>query len=303
MASVHAFAPLGDAVEIARALRTRSQIAAFERRPTVSRRFPEPVRLRPKTTVVAVVTHVATLSRTQDETAARLATTIDCLLENLGRARLEVVVNTIPERNATAQLPSYIRRRIVVNERNVADPFMLGFEAQEEFIQRAETADWFLYLEDDILLEDAIALEKLAYFNAAAPANALLLPHRYEYWQGERTYIDLVSKSSADIGTWNRLTVLEIEDWKFAEFENPHSGFHALSRTQLHRWLESGRHWRGKISLVAARESAATGCLAEAFRLYKPHPDNMTFFEVRHLDTKYSQEHRRRHGTTAEGTA
>ena len=42
-------------------------------------------------------------------------------------------------------------------------------------------------------------------------------------------------------------------------------------------------------------ESAATGCLAEAFRLYKPHVDNMTYLEVRHWDTKYSELHDRRH--------
>ena len=65
------------------------------------------------------------------------------------------------------------------------------------------------------------------------------------------------------------------------------------------RWIDSGRQWYGKISFVAARESAATGCLAETFRLYKPHPDNMSFLEVRHLDTKYSEEHHRRHKASA----
>ncbi len=99
------------------------------------------------------------------------------------------------------------------------------------------------------------------------------------------------------------MTVLEVGGWKFAEFENPHSGFFALSQTQLRRWLATGRHWHGKISFVASRESAATGCLGEAFRLYKPHPANMRFFEVRHLDTKYSEQHHQRHHQDAEETA
>jgi len=297
--SARVFNPAVDAVEIARAIRTRAEITAFKRRVVVSQRFPEPVRMRRQTTALAVVTHVAAASRAEEETVERLAKTLDSLLESLGHTRLEIVLNTIPGLHSASRLPQYIRRRIVVRERELSEPLMLGFEAQEEFVRRAHTADWFLYLEDDILLEDALVLEKLEYFNSRVPPSALLLPHRFEYWQGERTYIDLVSKKSADICSWNRLTMLEVGGWRFAEFENPHSGFYALSQAQLGRWLKSGRRWRGEISFVAARESAATGCLAEAFRLYKPHPDNMTFFEVRHLDTKYSEEHHRRHVAAA----
>ena len=38
----------------------------------------------------------------------------------------------------------------------------LGFEAQREFVERAEDVDWFLYLEDDLVLSDGLLLEKLA---------------------------------------------------------------------------------------------------------------------------------------------
>jgi len=106
---------------------------------------------------------------------------------------------------------------------------------------------------------------------------------------GRKHYIDLESRQSPEIGHSNRLTVIEIGGWKFAEFENPHSGWYCLSQDQLRRWLATGRRWYGKISLVAPRESAATGCLAEAFRIYKPHVDNMTYLEVRHWDTKYAE--------------
>jgi hypothetical protein len=289
------FAPIGFAIELGRALRLRKQIATFQQRAVLAGRFPEPASPPRRPAVVAVVTHVPAQDRTDEETAERLARTLDALVESLGMTDLRVIVNALPGRHDVSTLPPHLTERVEVTERAVSEPLLLGFEAQEEFVSRADTTDWFLYLEDDILLSDPLVLDKLSYFNAGAPEEALLLPHRYEYWRGRRTYIDLVSKSSPEICQWNSLTVLEIGGWKFAEFANPHSGFYALSRRQLHRWLETGRNWYRKVSFVASRESAATGCLAEAFRLYKPHPNNMRFLEVRHLDTKYSQEHIRRH--------
>jgi hypothetical protein len=177
----------------------------------------------------------------------------------------------------------------------------VGFEAQREFEERTDEFDWFLYTEDDLVLNDALWLEKLSFFNAGAPPRALLLPHRYEFWRGRRTYLDLVSKATPE-WFWNRLTELVIGGWKFAEFDNPHSGAYCLSRAQLERWLASPRRWYGVASYYGGRESAATGCLGECFRLYKPHPDNVTFLEIRHWDTKYSEQFERTHGAGRSGT-
>jgi hypothetical protein len=291
-----AFAPVGLAVERARALKTRAAIATFKQRSELTRRFPGPARSERRQAVVAVVTNVADPARTTGENVERLARTLDGLVESIGHEDLELVLNTMSDSHVAAHLPDHLQARLVVREHAVDDPMLLGFEAQEEFVRRASDADWFLYSEDDILLADSLVLEKLAFFNESAPGGALLLPHRYELWRGTKTYIDLVSKASADIAPWNRLTVLEAGGWKFAEFTNPHSGWYCLSKSQLDRWLATGRRWYGKISHVAARESAATGCLAEAFRLYKPHPDTMTYLEVRHWDTKYSERHADLHG-------
>src|SRR5439155_22613168 len=132
---------------------------------------------------------------------------------------------------------------------------------------RAKEFDWFLYTEDDIVLADPLLLEKLRFFNEGAPPDAVLLPHRYEFWNGRKVTIDMSSKSAPpERHSWNRLTMIEIGDWKFAEFENPHSGFYCLSREQLGRWLASGRRWYGLASFAGPRESAATGCLEECFR-------------------------------------
>jgi hypothetical protein len=283
------FAPLGFILERRRALRTRVEIAAFKQRAELARRFPEPRPPREIPAIVAVVTHVADPTRPLDESVDRLTRTIDGIIESVGHAELELILNTMPSRHVAAELPGHLKERVVVREHDIAEPLHLGFEAQQEFVRRADDADWFIYTEDDIVLVDGLFLEKLRYFNDGAPDGAVLLPHRYELWKGRKHYIDLVSKQSPELGPSNGLTVIDVGGWKFAEFENPHSGWYCLSRGQLHRWLATGRLWYGKISFVAARESAATGCLAEAFRLYKPHVDNMAYLEVRHWDTKYAE--------------
>jgi len=280
--------PVGVGVELLGVLRTRARIASFKQRGMVAHLFPEPPSHESPPRVLAVVTHLADASRPTELSAQRLERTLDGLLESLGHTRLELVLNTMPGRHVAATLSDHLRSRLVIRERQGVEPMFLGFEAQVEFADRVDEVDWFLYLEDDLVLNDPLMLEKLGYFNASTPPEALLLPHRYEFWNGRKTYIDLVSRNSPE-WTWNRLTVLEIEDWKFAEFDNPHSGCYFLSRHQLRRWMDTGQRWYGEISYTASRESAATGCLGEAFRLYKPHPDNLTFLEIRHLGTKYAE--------------
>jgi hypothetical protein len=55
--------------------------------------------------------------------------------------------------------------------------------------------------------------------------------------------------------------------------------------------VASGRDWRGKDIYGGSRESAATYSLMECFTLYKPHPDNFYYLEVRHVDSRYSLMH------------
>lgn len=293
------FAPIGLVLERRRALRARAEIAVFKQRAELARRFPEPRRPQEVPALVAVVTHIADATRPVDESVERLVRTLDGITESFGLADVELVLNTVPGRHVAAELPDRLRERLVIREHELDDPLFLGFEAQREFVRRGDDADWFLYTEDDIVLSDALVIEKLRYFSDGAPEGALLLPHRYELWQGRKHYIDLVSKQSPDIGSSSSLTVIEVGGWKFSEFENPHSGWYCLSQSQLRLWLATGRNWYGKISFVAARESAATGCLAEAFRLYKPHVDNMTYLEVRHWDTKYAEIRDRIHRQTS----
>ena len=291
----HLVPRLAASVETLGVLRAYARLARFQQHHRVVRRFPEVYTPSAPPRVLAVVTHVADPTRPEEVSAARLRQTLDGLLESLGHTKLELVVSTLAGRHVTGSLPGYQRSCVIVREHEGIEPMLAGFAAQTVFAERADDADWFLYLEDDLVLGDGLLLEKLRYFSSGAPQDALLLPHRFEYWNGRKMRIDLMSRVGVD-AVWNRLTVLAVDGWRFAEFDNPHSGCYFLSREQLRRWLDTGRRWLGAVSFSGPRESAATGALAEAFRLYKPHPDNAAFLEIRHLGTAYSERYAGPHG-------
>jgi hypothetical protein len=278
-------------LETLAAIRTRLRIIRVRQRAQVHRRFPAPVKRDKPPRVLAVVTHLSREGRTADVSAQRLAETLDGLLASLGHTDLQLALNTLPGRHVADALPAYQRERLLVCEQSPdGDPLFLGFDAQNVFAERVDDYDWFCFLEDDLILGDGILLEKLAFFNDAAPPEAVLLPHRYELWNGQKIHIDMRAKGRAgEDTTAGRLTLIEAGDWKFAEPANPHSGFYALTQSQVRTWLASGRHWYKLCSYYGPLESAATGSLEECFRIYKPHPDNLEFLEIRHFGTKYAE--------------
>ncbi len=126
--------------------------------------------------------------------------------------------------------------------------------------QSASRVHWFLYLEDDLVLRDSLLLEKLAFFNRSAPPHALLLPHRYEFWNGHKVLTDLVSKARVGY-EWNRPTLIGV--LLSARVEKPHSAPppHCPPRWQPQRWPNTASGLvTGSAALRPERE-AATGRL------------------------------------------
>lgn len=250
----------------------------------------QPKNKRPK--ILVAIAHITSVEESNNQEKAtakieRLTHTIDGLLTSFAHCDLSIVVHTLPNRHITAYLPEYQINCIQVQEGPECDPMFVGFRLQEEFVNKVDEFEWFLFIEYDIILYDAFTIEKLEKFNQKSGyENAILYPNRYEMYEGTKRYIDLTIDTSL---AWNKLSGVEIENVKFAEFTNPHAAFYCLSRKQMKQWIKSGRTWKNQVINVGSLESAVTFCLLECFSIYKPHPSNLNYFEVRHYDTKYSQ--------------
>lgn len=217
----------------------------------------------------------------------RLHQTIDGLLGSFAHCQLRITIITMANRNIVTFLPQYQQRFIEIREITDGDPMLIGFPAQEELFSQIDDFDWFLFIEDDIVLRDSFLLEKLEQFNQNCGCNnAILLPNRYELYEGVKNYIDFTIDETL---AWNKVSVLNIHGVKFAEWTNPHSGLYCLSQAQMQLWQQSGRQWGNRdLGFGGPRESAATFCLLECFSVYKPHFSNLNFLEVEHYDSKYS---------------
>lgn len=246
--------------------------------------------------LLIVLTHISSVEEAEDPEKGRskiekLENTIEGVLTSFSHCQLQMIINTMEGRHVTAYLPDYQQSLIQIEERVDCDPMFVGFKAQDEMINRIDEFDWFIAIEDDIVVRDSSFLDKIECFNKySGEARAVLLPHRYEMLKGVKTYIDLTFSEdlSESFLRWNAASAIAIGDMKFCEFVNPHAGIYCLSKAQLKIWMESGRSWYNQVVMAGPLESAITGCLLECFLLYKPHPSNQHFLEVQHWDSKYS---------------
>ncbi|MEG3858642.1 hypothetical protein [Microcoleus sp. herbarium12] len=222
----------------------------------------QPEKERPK--VFAAVAHITSVEESENpEKAAakieRLRHTIDGLLTSFADCDLSIAIQTLPNRHVTAYLPEYQINCIHIQECPECDPMFVGFRLQEEFVERLEEFDWFLFIEDDIVFSEGFTLEKLKKFNQQSGyENAILYPNRYEMYEGTKRYIDLTITQPFVV---SKLSSVEIEGVKFAEFDNPHAAFYCLSRKQMKQWIKSGRVLKNQVVNVGSLESAATFCL------------------------------------------
>jgi hypothetical protein len=264
----------------------------LHRRSDLIKRLAEPaIEAQPRAKLCIAIAHVVREEEASDPVLAapkveRMRRTIDGILMSFADCELTILTSSLPNRSIVHFLPEYQRSRIELIEGTECDPMLAGFRMQEELIARMDDHDWFLFLEDDIVIHDGAFLRKVQEFHRNAGPRDLLMPHRYEYVDGVKRYIDL----NISIGlSWNKLSTLNIGGAKFSEFTNPHTGLYCLSQDQLRLWDRSGRTWKNRSIWVGPLESAATYCLLECFNLFKPHPSNLSYLEVRHYDTKYSQ--------------
>jgi hypothetical protein len=293
---VKAFIPVVVMREAAASLRRRLKhhlfYAKFAAYPMLAE-SPGPAKPRPR--VLAAVVHITSQQEHDDRDAAavkveRLVATLDGLLCSFAHCDVTVLIVTMTGRHVVHFLPDHLSSIVELHLVEGGDPMLIGFPAQDALIARREAHDWFVFLEDDIEIRDSAFLDKVSRF-CALPGmeHCVLMPNRYEYVHRVKRYIDLTHL--ADMIEWNRLSRIKHDDNVMAECVNPHAGMYCLSRSQIDRLVASGRDWRGRDIFGGPRESAATFNLLECFRLFKPHPDNFYYLEVRHVDSKYSLMH------------
>ena len=80
-------------------------------------------------------------------------------MTSFAHCNLSISIQTLPNRHVTAYLPEYQIKRIQIQEDPECDPMFVEFRLQEEFVERVEKFDWFLFIEDDIVLYDAFIIE------------------------------------------------------------------------------------------------------------------------------------------------
>ncbi len=181
-----------------------------------------------------------------------------------------------------------------------AEPRHLGFECHKILRSGLGQYDYFAYLEDDLLLADALFFVKLAWFHAQFGDAAVLQPNRFEL-TGEpapyKLYIDgnprdrtLVAPQRSD--GQPRLTASALgRPLAFQRVANPHSGCFFLSAAQLARWAEQPEFAVPSAAFCGPLESAATLGIMRHFRIYKPARENAAFLEIEHLDPRYLGRH------------
>ncbi len=279
---------------LGRALRRKIKLMFFYQRGKVIRLLNDTAKSaddRPK--VLVMIPHFVSAAEASDRQTGkakieRLEKALEGLLNSFSHCDLEIWIQTLTGHSIVRFLPQYQQQRIHIEEQQTCEPLYIPYSIQDKLMARlSESFDWFLFMEDDIVIHDSSFLDKLRLFNDYCPEpNGILFPNRYEMLEGTKRYIDLSFQHQA---AWDRLSAFEINGVKYAECENPHAALYCLTAQQLKQWAQSQRDWRQLDFMVGPQECAASFSLLENFLIYKPHPQNIYSLEVEHYDTKYSK--------------
>jgi hypothetical protein len=209
---------------------------------------------------------------------------------------LDIVVCTIGDLHVLDLLPPLeVPFRRHQSDARV-EPMLAGFECRDVLARGLGLYDYYCYLEDDIMVTDPLLFDKIRWFGRLMGPECLLQPNRYELGERDKPpkiYID------GPIRLEDTRLHQEIRDRpeavlhglgrevRFVRPLNPHSGCYFLSQAQMERWASQPNFNTRDSSFVGPLESAATGGVMESFRIYKPALENASFFEVRHLDSRW----------------
>ena len=184
--------------------------------------------------------------------------------------------------------------QVQVLQCDLDDPRELGLAARDWLISHPSPADLNLYLEDDLVIQDHLFVDKILWMAHRSNHQCVLLPHRYELTRRTDLPPRLLIDGAIDhdaIVAWHRpyagFASGEFrgqQGLKFDSPSNPHSGCFGISRPQL---LVLRERELPRDGFVGPLETAATYTVGCAFRLLKPALVNRRFLMIEHAHPSY----------------
>jgi hypothetical protein len=170
------------------------------------------------------------------------------------------------------------KSRIHIHQLHLEDPRQLPLEAVRHLLDATPVADLSMYLEDDLVIQDPLYIDKQAWFHQRTDHRFVLMPHRYEPTianSPKRFFVDGPIKEdgcSEEMWIENEAVIAHGRFWdgqdlSFARALNPHSGTFCISVFQVDQ-LRS-RPWPPE-EFVGPLETAATGSVFGHFEILKP---------------------------------
>lgn len=157
------------------------------------------------------------------------------------------------------------------------NPLYLGYECHDVLQNKyQEGYDYLIFIEDDVVLDDEQAIQKIDCFCKEFGPSYLLQPNRYEYADGLRTkyFIEWSKK------VFKRIT--NREGLSFVQIDNPHAGCFFMNRSQMERMINGGLLGKRCADFVSPLDSAATYAIMNTFSVMKPALENAFYFQLEH---------------------
>jgi hypothetical protein len=177
-----------------------------------------------------------------------------------------------------------------------SEPMKLGFTCHQVLKENLGRYDWYCYLEDDLLITDALFMNKLEWFVKEYGVETTLAPQRFERSLGQpahKLYHDGSVRPDFS-AEWQDVTDRQVLEstvlggtMRFERWPNPHSGCFFLTAAQMEKWVSMPYFGDGDSGFAGPLESAASLGIIKTFRQYKPSPQNAAFLELEHLHPRY----------------
>jgi hypothetical protein len=190
--------------------------------------------------------------------------------------------------HALQEILALFTGQIRLHQVELEDPRTLALAARDFLIAAEPAADLHLYLEDDLVIDDPLFVDKQLWFLQRCSHRAVLMPHRQERIPGRGGQRLLVDGPLRDefIGRFTKpqTQVAKGRFWtgeevSFDRSANPHSGLFCLDRLQVEQLRGTALPREG---FIGPLETAATLTVLRHFDVLKPSLASRQFLRVEH---------------------